>query len=79
MFAHPVILTLNMAVFVEEKIYWHFEKMIHKSRRRRRIMCLPSKCLSDMSKTNAKHKTTQDPISGRWCDSDLPLYVDTAC
>lgn len=36
-------------------------------------MYLPSKCLTGLSKVNAKYKTTQDPILGRWCDSDLPL------
>lgn len=76
MFAHPVILTLNMVVFVEEKICGHLKKMIHKSSWRR-IMYLPSRCHTDMSKTNAK--TTQDPISGRWCDSVLSLYVDITC
>lgn len=78
MFAHSAILTLNMVVFVEEETCWHLKKNVHKSSWRR-IICLPTKCLTGMSKTNAKYNTSQDPISGRWCDSDLPFYVDITC
>jgi len=42
-------------------------------------MWLSSKCFAGMNNTNVRYKTTQDPVLGMSCESDLPFSIVTMC